>query len=486
MTDDKSLTSTVGIGRVAGSFWTETYLGAAQTASLFESVAELAKQFGEQRDTAIDATARESVRPYRRERWSVLDLKGSELNTVIGSLLHYGDTAVYGPQPDGLRYQYGVSKTTLYVYPAPSNIRSCTYVSSRINLTGKVWLVGVDVVLDTINSVFIFRENPMADASVIATTTAADTLATLWLCDAEFEHFDVYNQYGFVHGFPSRQDSKVQKPGVLAVAEAILTGTNVSDFSALLAAGTGMPRTTQTELITDVAADSTGNFLATDYAIYRIPNGSASAYAVGQTVPAGTFITDDVIIQQFSQGTVPGWFKALGLSPGIAAVGLGMGLMLFNADVPLIADHAQTPPRISFDVGGNAQSAKTFFDTIQHRFQTAGLSLWDLLEQEYGANPTTINPLEFFIKHWFRGSLLVVKLSGAALAGPDQAHLRFIAKLKPPHTLLVVLADLQPPKQPFRISSSVATTFLGTEPQLNALVMTIDRVTIRYVATNCE
>ena len=486
MTDDKSLTSTVGIGRLSGSFWTETYGNRAQPEALFEAVAETAKQFAVETQEALDAVSRQKVHPYRRERWFPLILKSSELNTTEGSLLHYGEDAVYGPQPDGTRYQYGVSRSTFYIFPIPAGLKRCQYVSNRINTSGRCWLFGVDVLLDLDQEVLVFKDNPLTDPNVAPDVTDTDQIATLWLCDAEFDRQDVYNQYGFVHGFSSQQDSELQKPAVLAVAEAIVTGTNMEDFTALLEAGTGIGRTLVDETVVEIATDARGTFLATDRAVYRIPAGSNTSYVVGDVIPANEFVTDDVMIRSFSQPLVPSWFRALGLSPGITAVGIAQGLTLYNDDVPVKVDRTQDPPYVSFDVGGTAESAKAFFTSIYARFKAAGLSFWDALQDEYGANPTTINPLTFFIKHWFRGSLLVVRLAGPALQSRSIAHLPFVKRLVPPHTLLVILADLQPPKQKFTIPANSIDRFLGGDIQQAKVTIGSARISIRYVATNCE
>lgn len=486
MTDDKSLTSTVGISRLAGSFWTETYGDRAQPESLFEAVAELAKQFGVQRDEALAAVARTKVHPYRRERWFNVELKASEMDSTRGALLHYGDGAIYGPQADGTRYQYGVSTSVFFIFPMPANLRRFNYLSTRINLSGRCWIPGVDVLLDTKRRVFIFRENPFADDRVTPTITDTDQFVSLWLCDAEFEANDVHAQYGFVHGFSSQQDSEIQKPGMAAVAEGIVTGTNTQDFSDLLAAGTGIACVKEDEIVQEIATDAYGQFLATNRAVYRLPANAALTYAVGDTIPAGRFVTDDVIIQQFSQPLIPDWFRALGLPVGIMAVGLRGDMMLFNDDVPLVVDRTQTPPRVSFDVGGTPEGSRAFFNEIQARFKAAGRSLLDDLESEYGINPQTINPLAFFIKHWFRGSLLVIRLAGPALHGAGLAHLPFVKRLVPPHTLVVILADLQPPKQKFTIGSDTVGRYLGAEIRHAGVTFTNPRVSIRYVATNCE
>ena len=486
MTDDKSLTSTVGISRLSGSFWTETYGNRSEPEALFAAVAELAKQFAVQTQESLDAVSRTKVHPYRRERWFELTLKLSELNTTRGSLLRYGDGAVFGPQADGTRYQYGISTSVFYIFPIPTSLRRCGYLSNRLNVSGRSWIIGVDVILDVAGGVFIFKDNPFADPNVTPVITDTDQIATLWMADAEFEHYDVYAQYGFVHDMQPSLDSEVQKSGMLAVAEGIVTGTNNSDFAALLSAGTGIGRALTDETVQVVAQDAVGTFLATDQAVYRIPAGSVPAYTAGDTIPAGAFVTNDVIIQQFSQPFVPDWFRALGLSPGIGAVGLTGDMMLFNDDVPLRIDRTQTPPYVSFDVGGTATGAKAFFDTVHARFKAANLSFLDALESEYGINPQTINPLAFFIKNWLRGALLVVRLAGAALTGPGLPHLQHIKRLVPPHILVVILADLQPPKQTFTIGDDSVGRYLGTEIRTAEFPISDPRVSIRYVATNCE
>jgi hypothetical protein len=486
MSDDKRLTSTAGVSRLSGSFWTETYDARAQTEALFAAVAELAKQYRVQGDEAIAAVSRTAIRPYRRERWAELVLKRSELNTSRGALLHYGTGAVYGAQEDGTRYQYGVSGTTYYAYPAPAGLRRCTCLGTRINTPGRCWTLGVDVKFDAELGLFLFRDDPLADPHVARLVDDDDVTALLWICDAEFEHHDVYQQYGFVHGFSARQDSLVQKPGLNAVADCVVGGTSLKTFTDLLEAGTGIPKTQRAEIVEDVSEDAAGPLLLTDRAAYRLPPGSTIPWSIQETIPADTFVTTDVIVQSFSQPQVPDWLHGLALTPGIVAAGFVGGLVLYNADVEVQKRTVGGRTRVAFDVGGSAAEAKQFFDEIHARGATAALSFWDALELEYGSNPTTINPLAFFVKHWFRGSLLVVRLAGAAIRGKGWTHLRFLKQLTPPNLLLVVLADLRPPRQVFTIPRPRVDRFLGTEPQLATLRLSSPRAGIRAVTTNCE
>lgn len=486
MADDRRLTSTTGIARLSGSFWSETYEYRAQPEALFEAVAELAKQYAAQTAEAEAAISRRNVKPYRLERWFPLEIKRSELNTTQGALLHYGTGADYGPQADGKRYQYGIGATTYYAYPAPANLCRCSYISTRINAPGRCWTLGLDAQFDKELGLFIFREDPLADAQVTTTVADDDLVATLWLCAAEFDYHDVWQQYGFVYGLSRSQDSALQKPGLNAIADCNVSGTNMQFFTDLLAAGTAIPKTKRDETVEEVGTDARGQFVITDRAAYRIPTGSAITWAVRDVIPADTFLTDDVVVQSFSQTLVPAWLKGLALSPGIIAAGFTGGLVLYNADVPVTTKTVRGRTRVSFDVGGTAAEARKFFDTIHARGATAELTFWDALEQEYGANPQTINPLQFFIKHWLRGSLLVVRLAGAAIRGPGWSHLRFLKQLTPPNVLLVILADLRPPRQPFILPQPRIDKFLGSEPRTCSLRFSTPRASIRLVATNCE
>ena len=183
------LTTFTGISQLFGSFWTETYPARSQVLAIAKGVAELSQQAAQDTQELINAVSRETIDPNHRERWYPLVLRRSELNATAGSILRYGASAVYGEQPSGGHYYFGVPTTDLFKFPIPANLKAFAYMANRIGTPGKVWIPGVDIMLT--DDVLIFRENPFDDPAVAIDTVPlsadSDVVATLWLCDAMFE-----------------------------------------------------------------------------------------------------------------------------------------------------------------------------------------------------------------------------------------------------------------------------------------------------------
>jgi len=490
---DSLLTSTEGMQNLQGSFWSETYDGRAQAKSICSAVAEVAKQLAVTADELQLSVSRSEIQPYRRERWRALQLKQSELNTSRGSLLRFGDGAVFGAQPDGSRYQFGVSSQLFYTFPVPAELKAFQFLSTRISSPGRVWVPGVEVLFDPDRQLLIFRDNPLDDLLVAVedfsdNETVSERIATLWLSDSLWEHHDVYEQHGFAFGFPPLQDSGVQQPGLAAVADNIVGGTTLEKFQLLLAASTGIELTGAGEIVEAVLTDRAGTVLVTDQKARRLPADVTISAVVGDTLETATFVTDDVLVQTFSQGTAPDWLTALALPRGFLAAGFGEDFMLQNADVELVTEEVDGQTRLSFDIGGDPENAAAFFQEVHTRALAAGTPLSDLIEEWAGGSlPETINPLEFCLENLLRNALLVVRLKLPALRNPGRAHLRRLAELVPPHLLLILLVDLRPPPLTLILAQTVTMgTFTGMPVQTATATVGTIQTNLRIITTNCE
>jgi len=479
------------ISTLPGSFWTETYAGHSQVTSICDAVAEAGRQSLVTAEELAASTGRESALPYRRTTWHPLTLKLSELNASRAALLRFGDGAVLGPQSDGSRYYFGVSRQTYYTFPTPTNLKRFSYAATRISSPGRVWLVGVDVLFDHERSLLLFLDNPLdeptaAVSSVFHNSDLSDASLTLWLADAEFDHGDVYEQHGFVFGMPPQQDSAWQQPGLIALADNVVGGTNLSDFMALLSAGTGVPLTTEAEVVEHIVEDRHGVAVVTDKNCHRLPAGSASTVAVGDTLLAGTFVGSGVRVATFQNGIVPAWLNAIAIGRGLLDRSIAGEFLLQNADVPFITQTTSGSPVSRFEIGGLPAESAAFFREVHTRLAANESSLFDVVGNWQGEDyPTIINPLAFFADQWFRCSLVVVHLTQASLRSKGVSHLRLLPRVFPPHLLLLVVIDLRPPVSDFILPQTASIGGFSAAVKQTASGTAGEIVSSRRYVTNC-
>jgi hypothetical protein len=465
---------------LTGGFWTKVYANRAEPRTLAEIVTEFARQGAVDAQAAAAAVGRRSINPYRRTRLFPLEIRASQRNAIPGALLRYGDGAVYGPQTSGVTYNYGESLLPFYLYPVPENLRGFASVVPRITSPADLWSPGVDVVFDQERSALIFREDPITSAAVGTSVIAdgADTVATLWLVDALFDEGDVYSRHGFAFRFGRGMDSAELKDVLAPVADAVVSGNNRELFYELLEVTTGVPRARATETVETVASDHRGWFVVTPQHVYRCP--SEPNCAAGETIAAGTFLTQDVRLHDFGRGTAPDWLPNIALGEGTTLPEY-TGLVLRNAATALTASTSS----VRFDMGTHP-NVEAFFTSAEAKASEAGTTLRAFFESALGRPlPATIRPLAFFASEWLRGAWYVVKLSATAASTLRFQHLSRLTALCPPGVILVIAADLPPTRAPLRIGASRTSTWTGASPAAAALAAPACRATVREI-TNCQ
>lgn len=482
------LTTFTGISQLFGSFWTETYPARSQALAIAKGVAELSQQAAQDTQELINAVSRETIDPDHRERWYPLVLRRSELNATTGSILRYGTSAVYGEQPSGGYYYFGVPTTDLFKFPIPANLKAFAYMANRIGTPGKVWIPGVDIMLT--DDVLIFRENPFDDPAVAIDTVPlsadSDVVATLWLCDAMFDTGNVYTQFGFVHNIDPSLPSQIQRDGVLAVSRSIVGGTSQETLKELLSAGTGVPHVLTDEIVVDVIS-SPATQVITDKTVHTVPTGSQISYTAGDIIPAGAFVTDDVALTAFSRDIIPNWLYGLHLTAGLVDPKFGNNLALVNEEVPVLASTLNGNTYVEFPLGVDTVNAKRFFDEVHTRGIAGNKLLAEYLEDAYEQLPHNINPLQFFITNWFRGTLLVVHVSNVAVNNDKWLLLQHLRRITPPNLVLVILIDIAAATTGIVPGDGEITSFttLGISSTI-AIDPPIITASIRNVQTTCE
>lgn len=482
---DTELTTPSGLFALLGSFWSQVYTGSAQAESLCAAVAEVAKQLKVDTDQAARVVSFQDTQPYRRERWYPIQLLSSDLNVSQGNVPRFGDGFVFGRQPDGSSLQYGQALPRYYAFPAPPGLKSFQTLSARISDSQLVLINGVEVLYDEPRGLLLFADNPLTDPRVgvqaIDTDRGLIGTAVLWMSDALFEHSDVYRQHGYVFGLDPQQSSEVQKPGLLAVSDAVVGGSAIQTFSDLLTAGTGIPQAASAQVVEHILTDARGIAVVTDSHVYRVPADSTIAWEPGDTIPAGSFVTSDVAIFDFRRGVTPDSLASLVVSKDMLASGVLGDLVFPNKLVPLQSTYETGFEVTTFELGGQPESVREFFRIFSERLHAAGLRLAALTNAS-GEPPGQINPLRFLLKNWLRNSLLVVKLAGPALRGLGAAHLLKLRELTPPHTLLVLMVDLHPAPAQLTLGTAPRVgKFTGTATKQSSCPIGTIRVKLRSV-----
>jgi hypothetical protein len=482
---DTDITTTSGLFSLLGSFWTEVYTGNAQAESLCAAVSEVAKQLKVDTDQAARVVSFQDTVLYRRERWFPIQLRSNELNTTPGNIPRFGDGYVFGRQPDGSTLQYGQAVPRYYSFPAPANLKSFQTLASRITSPGLVFINGVEVLHDAARGLLLFASNPLTSPLVgvqsVDTENGLVDTAVLWMSDALFEHSDVYRQHGYVFGLDEQHDSETQHAGLMAVSNAVVGGSSQQTFGELLVAGTGIPQAASDQVVEYILADSRGRAIVTDKCVYRVPADSTISWEPGDTIPAGSFVTDDVSITDFRRGLVPESLAALVVSKDMLAAGILGDLVFPNKLVPLVSTYTTGGEVTTFELGGSPTVVREFFRIFSERLRAEGLRL-SALTNASGEPPGQINPLRFLVKNWLRNSLLVVKLAGPALKGIGASHLLKLRELTPPHTLLILMIDLHPAPVQLTLGSSPRVgKFTGTATQQASCPVGTIRVKLRSV-----
>jgi len=266
-----------------------------------------------------------------------------------------------------------------------------------------------------------------------------------------------------------------------------------------------------TETVEEIVADDFWQWVITDQHAYRFVRGSTVLVSVGQVVHSGEPLTNTLEFYEFNRGQVPPPedIRALAIGRGFLAEGYFQDLVFENKIVPTVVttdDLGLT--KIEFEVGGFPGDVDRFWNTVHAKGVVSGQTLAHLLDQrtikvgEPGpiALPTTINPLGFLLQNLFRQNLTVVVVK-PSLFGPNAlgtGRARVLNKLVPPHTALILLAELRYSDPPIKMEGPGTDTdpgydeavkvFLGftTEDVIDPNVMVAERVRVIVRHGHCE
>lgn len=437
-----------------GTFWADTYMGNDVTESYLIATSQLEKQAAADAAEAVNCVARRTTPVLHTEQWQELILRESERNPST-LILSYGQpAAVYGST-----YRYGQSAAWAYsAFAAPGDLQSVPMVCNRLTLPSVSLIEGVDYVVDPVQRVIVFRDNPFENANIAqrevydAAGNVVDREASVWLFRGQYDRRHLFLRWGYPWGLEMKS-SETYRNALNALWDASVRGTAAQDVFNAIAAILDVPVPQQTETVEVVKADARSLLVITDQRVYRFHPAAVPLVAVGDVVHAGMPLTNAVQFFEFNRGQVPDAMTAIHLERGFLTEGYYDGITFENKTVPTVVGSDGTYTTLQFEVGGWPLDVEKFWEDFHARGVAAGQTLAHLLDQRTNKVgepsavnlPTTINPLQFLCENVLRNHGFAVKIRLTAL-GPNAAsvvHLRTLRRLVPAHTALLLLVEME-------------------------------------------
>lgn len=525
---------------VLGSFWNELFEDRAQLRSLAEGRAQLGAQTLFELMDLFDAMSRYRIPILHRQNWYVLYLRESECNSVPAVLPGYGDGDIYG----GPRI-YGQAATTQYAFPAPADLAEAYILVNRFTDPSLVWYRDADFRLDTQRHTISFRQNPFTNPcipkrDIYDGSQRVDREAAIWLFRGQFDWEQLYYQLGYVLGMRLKS-SEGYRELLNAVMDAVVGGTAERDIVRGVAAITGIPLTVEpAETIVHIQTDHQHLLVITDQHVYRFAPACVPVVAVGETVRAGDALVDALQFYWFNRGEVPADLPALVVDRGFHSSCLYGDLLFENREVPLeVEEHVDGFTKVTFGLGGFALDVEAFFDEMHRRGVAASTIVLDpdcedtttlieypaaypdgedavrpastwrrkgtlahfldqratpIGEPTAASLPATINPLRFLIENVLRNNAFAVhiKAKGLGPAGLGLHNIRFLQKIVPPRTAMLIIVEMTPREERVTIDG-VDDSNLGTFDAIERVsdplpVEQVDdtRLSIRLISVTCQ
>lgn len=461
-----------------GSHWSEVYQGRRQVETFLFAWAQEAKQTMLNFEEAQLSDSRHTVPVLHRDQQYRLILRESEMNVTRSSLLAYGDGAVFGNQPGtGVLYTFGVPTVlNRYEFPIPEGLVDIPVITNRISAPTVVLLDGVDYIVDTDKGLIVFRSNPFEDerlSQVIdldANSEEADSEIAVWLFRSGWDKHQTYNHWGYLAA-PSLPSTESYKELVNGILDGFLEGGTQENVQQVLSAVTGVPVVRNAlETVEAIFTDAHGLVIATDKEVYRFAEGSTEIVTIGDNVEAGEALVDTVTFHELNRGTVPSWLSGLALGPELLKPGYEGGLVFRNEETPVVVElDVNGYTKVSWALGGDADTVAQYWADVHTAGVDADTRLTDAERASYNhpttlahmldvrESPTTqptaaslpavINPLKFLIENLLRTNAFIIRVKTRYLdhdRALDMANLRAIGRLLPPHTAVIVVAELEP------------------------------------------
>jgi len=288
---------------------------------------------------------------FHREHWHPLLVRLSERNTGCGLKVGMDGSPKIGAQGAGSIFREGevfvvggnaeFSKVDTYPIDAACRLVSVgTCICDAISRPEHVLVSGRDFELR--DNVLVIRKehDPFTAGGYRVFEDGADRIAVLWLCDAEFDREHVGDFLAYPMGFDVKSTPDAARM-LSAMWDVVIYGLTPQHMDILLGALFGVPVVkagTTVERI--IEADDVDTIVTSD-GVYRVPHGmEAECVVTGASIPAGTFLTDEVKVyhglsqDEFEALVADGRISSLTLPPGSVA-GVSVPVTVANVESQL-------------------------------------------------------------------------------------------------------------------------------------------------------
>lgn len=496
---------------VLGSFWSQTYAGRDQIESIVRAKGQVENQTLQDLLETISAISRYTVPIFHKDNWYPLRLLASARNATTVSVPKYDGTLTYDSSH---QYDQPRNPADSHTWPLPAGLSTANMIFNRFTAPSLTWSNGTEY--EIADGGITFFTNPFEDNRVVKQPVYVDGVVTdeealLWVFRGDFDWNQIYRQFGYVLGM-RLQSSSGYRDLMNAIFDALVGGMTKRQMEQAVAVMAGIPLVLEPqETVEQVTNDGKHRLVVTDQHVYRFSLVSTPVVAVGDTVFAGDSLIDALTIYEFNRGVTPADLRALAMGRGFLPACYYGDLVFENKSVPLEVVEAADDPfgftYVSFGLGGFPLDVQRFFDDIHERGITAAEQPWDACTDESGVTypgdecndipaqilhrgtlahrldlrvdkvgeptaaslPATINPLEFLIANVLRNNAVVIRVRvsdfGDNALGLHTA--RFLAKVAPPHTVVILVVEVTPGAEdidPLERVAEQLDTFQGMTP----------------------
>jgi len=463
-----------------GSFWATTYQGNSLLQDLAYTKGQSMQQTYFRLMELIASISRKDIPLYSEQDWSALVIKESELNQNAALLYKYktGNTVTYSSSNTQIYYGQ-LQPTTQYVTEAPTHLLNCHQICNRLIMPTVSLIQGMHFTV--VDGTIWFKDNPFTNTAIPKKDildnrgNIVDREITLWLYSGLYDLDWLYEQFGYALRLKLRT-SKEYKQFINSIFDAFVEGTSVRTQQLALAAVFGIPLVIEAQETVQNIVTTNDLIIITDKNVYMFPVGVNPTVSVGDELVAGDTLTD--MFQIFELNNAPELtseqIKALAVESGMLGYGFFGGLVFENKDVPVtVEEDVDGYTKVSWSLGGFSLDVEKFWEDVHASGVSKNQTLAMLLDvrtnpdtQPTAASlPTSINPLHFLLSNLLRNNATILKLKSGFKAANKLAFIPVdqLRKIQPPHTVMLVVTDLQYQDDTVDIDSFTesVTTFQG-------------------------
>lgn len=443
-----------------GSFWADIFNDETVLSSFLHARAQLDAQTQLTLMELLHSISRFSVPVYHTDNWYLLTLREADKDEVDIANPQFDGAFTFG---DPAMLSFGDTLQSPYsAWTVPADLKQAPVILNRIVAPSLTLSHGIDYSLQ--GGAILFRENPFENPyvpirEIYEDNRVIDREFQLWVYRGQFEWHTLSQQFGAVLGLrlPSSQQYKQL---LNAVFDGITEGGSLRNVLSALSAVCDVPLVQEDgEIVENVMVDARSRWVVTDKRAYEFHIDASVDVAVGDVLRAGDAMTGSLVYYEFNRGQTPTaeQLRSLVLGKGYLSSGFFGDLVFENKDVPLIVEGPNPDTgnytKVSFEIHGAPADVEKFWNDVHEAGVASGQTLAMLLdtrgekvEQPTAANlPTTVNPVDFLCKNLLRSNygVVVVNVSTLGRNALGLHHARILRKIIPPHTAILIYAELE-------------------------------------------